>query len=71
MTTAAEWFEGARPRTLGAAVAPVLVGTSAAVADADGVRWWRFVAAMIVALAIITFLPDTVLWFPRLMGYKG
>jgi TRAP-type C4-dicarboxylate transport system permease large subunit len=26
---------------------------------------------MIVALAIITFLPDTVLWLPRLMGYKG
>ena len=30
-----------------------------------------FVCAMIVALAIITFVPDTVLWLPRLMGYKG
>ncbi len=30
MATAAEWFEGARPRTLPAAVAPVLVGTGAA-----------------------------------------
>ena len=30
-----------------------------------------FVAAMLVALAIITFVPDTVLWLPRLMGYKG
>jgi TRAP-type C4-dicarboxylate transport system permease large subunit len=30
-----------------------------------------FVWAMIAALAIITFLPDTVLWLPRLMGYKG
>ncbi len=30
-----------------------------------------FVGAMIVALAIITFVPDTVLWLPRLMGYKG
>jgi 1,4-dihydroxy-2-naphthoate polyprenyltransferase len=50
MTTAGEWVEGARPRTLGAAVAPVLVGTAAAVADADGVIWWRFVAAMAVAL---------------------
>lgn len=30
-----------------------------------------FVAAMIVALAIITFIPETVLWLPRLMGYKG
>ena len=30
-----------------------------------------FVMAMIVALAIITFIPETVLWLPRLMGYKG
>ena len=30
-----------------------------------------FVIAMIVALAIITFVPETVLWLPRLMGYKG
>ena len=30
-----------------------------------------FVIAMIVALAIITFVPDTVLWLPRLIGYKG
>jgi 1,4-dihydroxy-2-naphthoate octaprenyltransferase len=52
MTTAAQWFEGARPRTLGAAVAPVLVGTSSAVPDADGVLWWRFVAALVVALAL-------------------
>jgi tripartite ATP-independent transporter DctM subunit len=30
-----------------------------------------FIAAMLVALAIITFIPDTVLWLPRLLGYKG
>jgi tripartite ATP-independent transporter DctM subunit len=30
-----------------------------------------FVWAMIVALIIITFVPDTVLWLPRFMGYKG
>ena len=30
-----------------------------------------FVAAMIVALAIMTFVPETVLWLPRLAGYKG
>ena len=30
-----------------------------------------FVAAMVVALAIITFVPDTVLFLPRLLGYKG
>jgi 1,4-dihydroxy-2-naphthoate octaprenyltransferase len=37
---------------LGAAVAPVLVGTAAAVADADRVIWWRFATAMVVALAL-------------------
>jgi 1,4-dihydroxy-2-naphthoate octaprenyltransferase len=37
---------------LGAAVAPVLVGTSAAVAEADGVIWWRFGCALLVALAL-------------------
>jgi 1,4-dihydroxy-2-naphthoate polyprenyltransferase len=52
MTTAAQWFEGARPRTLGAAVAPVLVGTAAAYADAEGVIWWRFAFALLVALAL-------------------
>ena len=30
-----------------------------------------FVLAMIVALAVITFIPETVLWLPRLLGYKG
>ena len=30
-----------------------------------------FVWAMIVALGIITFVPETVLWLPKLMGYKG
>jgi TRAP-type C4-dicarboxylate transport system permease large subunit len=30
-----------------------------------------FVYAMIVALIIITFVPETVLWLPRVLGYKG
>jgi C4-dicarboxylate transporter, DctM subunit len=30
-----------------------------------------FVIGMIVALIIITFVPETVLWLPRLFGYKG
>jgi 1,4-dihydroxy-2-naphthoate polyprenyltransferase len=47
------WVLGARPRTLPAAVVPVLVGTAAAVGEApDGIVWWRAVAAMVVALAI-------------------
>jgi len=37
---------------LGAAAAPVLVGTSAAVADADGVIWWRFALALVVGLGL-------------------
>jgi tripartite ATP-independent transporter DctM subunit len=30
-----------------------------------------FLAVMIVALAVITFVPETVLWLPRLLGYEG
>ena len=30
-----------------------------------------FLGAMIVALGLITFIPDLVLFLPRLMGYKG
>jgi len=30
-----------------------------------------FVVAMIVALALITFIPELVLWLPRVSGYKG
>ncbi len=44
------WIAGARPRTLPAAVVPVAVGT-AAVAD-DEFTLWRFVAALVVSLAL-------------------
>jgi TRAP-type C4-dicarboxylate transport system permease large subunit len=30
-----------------------------------------YLAAMILALAIITFVPETVLWLPRLFAYEG
>jgi 1,4-dihydroxy-2-naphthoate octaprenyltransferase len=45
------WIDGARPRTLPAAVVPVVVGTAVAFQD-GGVVWWRAVAALVVALAI-------------------
>jgi C4-dicarboxylate transporter DctM subunit len=30
-----------------------------------------FILAAIGMLAVITFVPETVLWLPRMMGYKG
>ena len=48
-----KWIAGARPRTLPAAVVPVLVGTACAAGRVpDGLIWWRAAAAMVVALAI-------------------
>jgi 1,4-dihydroxy-2-naphthoate octaprenyltransferase len=48
MTTAGQWLAGARPRTLPAAVAPVLVGTAAADEPSAG----RALLALVVALAL-------------------
>jgi 1,4-dihydroxy-2-naphthoate polyprenyltransferase len=45
------WVRGARPRTLVAAVCPVLVGTAAAAAEGP-LHPWRAAAALIVALAL-------------------
>jgi TRAP-type C4-dicarboxylate transport system permease large subunit len=30
-----------------------------------------FIAAAIVVLAIVTFVPETILWLPKTFGYKG
>ena len=47
------WIQGARPRTLPAAIAPVLVGAGAAVGvSSDGPSWWLAVFALIVSLAL-------------------
>jgi 1,4-dihydroxy-2-naphthoate octaprenyltransferase len=46
-----EWIEGARPRTLPAAIAPVLAGTGAAALE-DGVVWWKALLALGVSLAL-------------------
>ncbi|HEV8651329.1 MAG TPA: 1,4-dihydroxy-2-naphthoate polyprenyltransferase [Actinomycetes bacterium] len=45
------WLRGARPRTLVAAVVPVLVGTAAAAAERPAVAW-RALAALVVALGM-------------------
>ena len=48
---ASRWVVGARPRTLPAAVVPVLVGTAVA-SSQGGIVWWRAAAAMVVSVAI-------------------
>ena len=51
MATPAQWLAGARPRTLPAALAPVLVGTGVAAA-LDGFRPVPALLALLVALAL-------------------
>jgi 1,4-dihydroxy-2-naphthoate polyprenyltransferase len=46
-----DWLAGARPRTLPAAVAPVLAGTGVA-AYVDGAVWWKALLALVVSLAL-------------------
>jgi len=45
-----KWIVGSRPRTLPAAVVPVMVG--AACASADSPVWWRVCLALLVSLAL-------------------
>ena len=51
VANAQQWISAARPRTLPAAVAPVLVGTGAGIA-LDGFSWLRGGLALIVSLAL-------------------
>ncbi len=52
MATVAQWFEGARPRTLPNAVAPVVAGTGAA-AWLGAAVWWKALLALVVAAALV------------------
>ncbi|GAB0107666.1 1,4-dihydroxy-2-naphthoate polyprenyltransferase [Nocardia sp. JMUB6875] len=52
MATAAQWIEGARPRTLPNAIAPVLAGTGAA-ASIGGFVWWKAVLCLLLSVALI------------------
>ncbi len=51
MATPSQWLHGARPRTLPAAVAPVLAGTGVA-AYVDAAVWWKAALALVVSLAL-------------------
>ncbi len=51
MATPEQWLAGARPRTLPAAVAPVLAGTGVA-AHLDSSVWGKALLALVVALAL-------------------
>jgi 1,4-dihydroxy-2-naphthoate octaprenyltransferase len=52
LSTLRLWLVAARPRTLPAAIAPVLVGTSLAAAEADEFHALRFVAALLGSVFI-------------------
>jgi 1,4-dihydroxy-2-naphthoate polyprenyltransferase len=49
--TPSQWLAGARPRTLPAAVSPVLAGTGVA-AYVDEAIWWKAALALLVAVAL-------------------
>ncbi len=51
MATLAQWIEGARPRTLPAAIAPILIGSGAAY-QTGHIVWGYVVLATLVALAL-------------------
>ena len=51
MADAREWLAGTRPRTLPAAVVPVLIGSGVALGYGR-FSWWRALLALVVALAL-------------------
>lgn len=52
MASVAQWIEGARPRTLPNAIAPVIAGTGAA-AWLHSAVWWKALLALAVSMALI------------------
>jgi len=51
VATPGQWLAGARPRTLPAAVSPVVAGTGVA-AYVDEAVWWKALLALVVSLAL-------------------
>ena len=51
MADARKWLAGTRPRTLPAAVVPVLIGSGVALGYSE-FAWWRALLALVVALAL-------------------
>ncbi|TFH56477.1 1,4-dihydroxy-2-naphthoate polyprenyltransferase [Glutamicibacter arilaitensis] len=52
MATLSQWVSGARLRTLPIVIAPVVIGTAAALGEAETVHWFRFVLALLVGLLL-------------------
>jgi len=52
MATVAQWIEGARPRTLPNAIAPVLLGSGAA-GEIGGFVWWQAALTLVMTVALI------------------
>ena len=56
VTRVRDWVAGARPRTLPASLAPVIAGTATVARPGygwgQGLIWWRFAMALVVALAL-------------------
>lgn len=52
MASLAQWVEGARPRTLPNAIAPVIAGTGAA-AWLHAAVWWKALLALVVAVMLV------------------
>ena len=56
MASAREWVAGARPRTLPAAIVPVVVGTGVALGYGR-FSWWRALLALAGGLALVLLAP--------------
>jgi 1,4-dihydroxy-2-naphthoate octaprenyltransferase len=52
VATLSQWVSGARLRTLPIVIAPVVIGTAAALGEAETVHWFRFVLALLVGLLL-------------------